>query len=195
MRVAIILNAPALTETVEEKAVILVDGAYRFLNELQNKEILAVVGDFDSLGFVPQGVNALPTQKDFTDGEFAVKTAKTFGADEIVIYGAFGGKIEHILGNLHLLKIAKDTGLNAEIRDGATVTLESGKVNLFTKIGKSLSIIPFNGDCKVTNSKGLFYPLNDLTLTCGDTIGISNRTTETEVSFNVVQGMALVIKY
>ena len=195
MKVAIILNAPALTEKVEEESVILVDGAYRFLNELQDKKILAVVGDFDSLGFVPQGVNALPTQKDFTDGEFAVKTAKTLGIGEIVIYGAFGGKMEHILGNLHLLKIAKDIGLNAMIKDGATVTLESGKVNISTKIGVSLSIIPFNGDCTVTNSKGLYYPLNDLTLTCGDTIGISNRTTEKEVAFNVVKGLALVIRY
>ena len=115
MQIAIILKAPSIDCVVKEENVIFADGAYRFLAQLGNKKVLAVVGDFDSLGRTPKGENivSLEVEKNFTDGERAVRLAKEYGADEITIYGAYGGKIEHILGNIALLKIAKDL-----IKDG-----------------------------------------------------------------------------
>ena len=110
MQIAIILKAPSIDCVVKEENVIFADGAYRFLAQLGNKKVLAVVGDFDSLGRTPKGENivSLEVEKNFTDGERAVRLAKEYGADEITIYGAYGGKKEHILGNIALLKIAKD---------------------------------------------------------------------------------------
>ncbi|MBQ9734701.1 MAG: thiamine diphosphokinase [Clostridia bacterium] len=196
MKVAIILKAPSITAIVSENDVIYADAAYKFKEQIGEKNVLGVVGDFDSLGNVPDGekIIGLDVEKDFTDGERAVRFAKECGADEITIYGAYGGKIEHVLGNIVLLKIAKNIGLKASIKEKGYLTeLACGKTELTVKKGSALSILPYGNECTVTESKGLYYPLDSLTLTNADTRGISNVATDSNVSINVVKGYALVV--
>lgn len=195
MKVAIILKAPTLNVAVAEENVIFADAGYKFKDSIGEKNILAVVGDFDSLKAVPENENAvfLQVEKDFTDGERAVRYAKEIGATEIVIYGAYGGKMEHVLGNLALLKIAKNIGLKAKIKDQNGVTeLLDGKWNKQLKIGSLLSLIPYGGDCSFVASKGLYYPLAGLTLTTADTRGISNVVESADVEIEILHGQALV---
>lgn len=70
-----------------------------------------VVGDFDSgsneiIGELQENETHLikvPSEKDFTDGQLALKTAmENFDFDEIHIYGATGGRIDHLLANLFM---------------------------------------------------------------------------------------------
>lgn len=196
MKVAIILKAPELNSTVIEDNVIYADAGYNFADKIGKKNVLGVVGDFDSLGSAPVGekIIGLEVEKNFTDGERAVRYAKEVGADEIVIYGAYGGKIEHILGNIALLKIAESIGVKAVIKDGATVTrLISGKVTLNAKKGGALSLIPYGGNCSFKSSKGLYYPLDGLTLTPCDTRGISNVIENEKLTIEILSGETLVI--
>ncbi|MDO1605542.1 thiamine diphosphokinase [Lactobacillus sp. YT155] len=69
------------------------------------------VGDFDSssdseLNSVEKEVAQIikvPAEKDFTDSQLALKTVmKNFQYDEIHVYGATGGRIDHLLVNLFL---------------------------------------------------------------------------------------------
>ena len=196
MEIAIILKAPELNCTVSEQNVIYADAGYKFKDKVGVKNVLAVVGDFDSLGMAPKNENviALDAQKNFTAGERAVRFAVEQGAKTIVIYGAYGGKIEHVLGNIALLKIAKDLGVNACIKDGDTITqLIDKKGTLFAKKGSTLSFIPYGGDCKFNCSNGLYYPLNKLTLTTADTRGISNVVMDCAVEYDIDYGQALVV--
>ena len=196
MKVAIILKAPELNSTVIEDNVIYADAGYNFADKIGKKNVVGVVGDFDSLGSAPGGekIIGLEVEKNFTDGERAVRYAKEVGADEIVIYGAYGGKIEHILGNIALLKIAESIGVKAVIKDGATVTrLISGKVTLNAKKGGTLSLIPYGGDCRFKSSEGLYYPLDGLTLTPCDTRGISNVIENEKITIEIISGEALVV--
>ena len=119
MKVAVILKAPSLSVEVTEQNVIYADAAYKFKNQIGDKNVLAVVGDFDSLKAAPKNENviSLQVEKDFTDGERAIRYAKEVGATEAVIYGAYGGMMEHVLGNIALLNIAKNLGLKAVIKD------------------------------------------------------------------------------
>lgn len=196
MKVAIILKAPAFSDEVLEENVIYADGAYKFKDKVGEKNVLAVVGDFDSIDKVPTGENLvkLNPEKDFTDGERAVRLAKEKGADEIVIYGGYGGKIEHILGNLALLKIAKNMSLNASIMDGQTKTqLISGKVEIPLRKGSKVSLIPYGGQCSFVKSKGLYYSLDGLTLTTADTVGISNIALKDKIEIEISKGEALLV--
>lgn len=196
MKTAVILNCPDLKDEVKESSVIYADGAYRFKDRLKDKKTLAIVGDFDSLGYVPcvDKVLRLEPEKNLTDGERAVRLAYETGVKEIAIYGAYGGKTEHILGNIALLKIANNLGLNAEIIDGAFVTeLISGEWRKKMKKGGALSLIPYGGDCSFAGSEGLYYPLENLTLTSGDTRGISNVSVTETVALKINSGEALVI--
>jgi thiamine pyrophosphokinase len=196
MKVAIILKAPELNFTIDEKDVIFADAGYRFKDQLGDINVLGVVGDFDSLGCAPKGekVVSLNVEKDFTDGERAVRYAKECGAKDIVIYGAFGGKIEHILGNIALLKIAKNLNLNAVIKDnGVSMQLIDKSVYLSVKKNTAFSIIPYGGKCSFSSSDGLYYPLDGVTLTPSDTLGISNKTLDDKVEIKLLDGECLVV--
>ena len=196
MKVAIILKSPCFDTAVKEQYVIYCDGAYKHKDKVGEKQILAVVGDFDSLGAPPldQTVFTLNPEKNFTDGEYALTVAKQKGATEVVVYGAFGGKIEHVLGNIALLKIAKNLALTASIRDKNTITkLIDGKVELAVKENTALSLIPYGECCSFVKSNGLYYPLDNLTLTNADTRGISNLTKSCLVQIEFSKGSALVV--
>ncbi|KRK13559.1 thiamine pyrophosphokinase [Lacticaseibacillus zeae DSM 20178 = KCTC 3804] len=74
------------------------------------KPILAV-GDFDSLTASEfqlvrehvQKIEQVPSAKDDTDTELAVKAALTdFSADKVTLVGATGGRLDHFLSNLFL---------------------------------------------------------------------------------------------
>ena len=196
MKVAIILKAPELTADVLEDNVIYADAGYKFKEQIGDKNVLAVVGDFDSLGRAPNGekIIGLEVEKNFTDGERALRYAVECGADSVVIYGAYGGKIEHILGNIALLKIAWNLGIKASIKDGQNVTeLVYGKREISVKKGGTVSLIPYGGDCKFKCSSGLYYPLDGLTLTNADTRGISNVATQDKIELEILSGQALII--
>ncbi len=196
MKVAIILKSPEFNEEVKEEFVIYADAGYKHLNAVGNKKILAVVGDFDSLQKKPENQKTviLNREKNYTDGEYAVRYAVSEGADCIVIYGAYGGKPEHVLGNLALLGVADKLGVKAVIKHGNfTTELIGGKTNLTVKKGGTLSLLPFGGDCLFLNSKGLYYPLINLNLTPYDTRGISNVAQAEEVELEIIKGKALAI--
>ena len=195
-KIAIILKSPEFCETVTEDTVIYADAALNHAEKVGKKKILAVVGDFDSLGYTPNGINivGLNVEKDFTDGERAIHLAVEQGYKDITIYGAYGGKIEHVLGNIALLKIAKNLGAKAVIKHGDNVTeLLSDSAVLSVEKGSTLSIIPYGERCEFIKSSGLYYPLDNLVLTNADTRGISNQTTEQEVRIEIKKGEALVI--
>jgi thiamine pyrophosphokinase len=196
MKVAIILKAPQLNDVVAEDKVIFADAGYKYKDVIGDKQVLGVVGDFDSLGDAPKNekIINLNVEKNFTDGERAVHYAKECGADHVVIYGAYGGKIEHVLGNISLLKIAKNIGLKASIKDGEyTTELICGKTKLMAEKSSTLSLIPYGGECVFNSSKGLYYPLENLTLTPADTRGISNVVQDNIVELDICLGESLVI--
>ncbi|MDF7636708.1 thiamine diphosphokinase [Leuconostocaceae bacterium ESL0958] len=72
------------------------------------------VGDFDSLTTAERtelrghlGANEIavyPPEKDWTDTGLAVQLAMQAGADEIYLYGATGGRLDHLLANLTLVE-------------------------------------------------------------------------------------------
>ena len=63
------------------------------------------MGDFDSLGYVPEGmsVKAFSPEKDASDMELALEEALARGADAVEVYGALGGRLDHTVANLQLL--------------------------------------------------------------------------------------------
>ena len=196
MAVAIILKTPDLKERIDENKIIYADAAYKFSDALKDKTVLGVVGDFDSLGYVPKGekIVLLEEEKNFTDGERAILYAKECGEKEVVIYGACGGKIEHILGNIALLKIAQKLELKARIKsgNGFMELLGTGKHVFNVRQNSKVSLIPYGGNCEFSCSGGLYYPLDGLTLTPADTRGISNVAVDSTIEIVIIRGDALI---
>ena len=67
-----------------------------------------IMGDFDSLGNVPAGENveAFSPEKDDTDILLAAKYALSAGCSRLIFYGALGGRLDHMVANLQMLRFS-----------------------------------------------------------------------------------------
>lgn len=193
MEFALVLNTPELNVEVTETNIIAADGGYRHVD---NKPVFAVIGDFDTLGYVPDNVPTVshPTDKDQTDGELALEFIKNVGGHSVTIYGATGGKLEHVLGNVNLLAFANSIGLKAKILDeNLEAYFTSDSISISGGVGDNISIFAFGGEVEFEKSSGLKYPLDNLKILPHSSLGISNRVTEGKVEIKVKSGKALVI--
>ncbi len=196
MKVAIILNCGApIVRAIKADKIICCDGGYKFCPI----EPDIVLGDFDSLerSEVSAPVVEHDPHKNASDGELAVYYAKeTYNADEIVFYGVLGGRIDHVLCNFAIMKLASDLGIRVHAEeDGVNVYFAHGKFELGVQKGDTVSILPYGGNALVTHSKDLEYPLNDLLLTPADSRGLSNVALSNRISVDIVSGNALVFRY
>ena len=73
------------------------------------------VGDFDSLGQVPEGENIVrhPVMKDDTDMMLAVKLGLERGYTRFHIYGGMGGRTDHTIANIQTLAYIAGRGASA----------------------------------------------------------------------------------
>lgn len=70
-----------------------------------------VLGDFDSLGYTPQGANVFPVEKDDTDSMLAVRLGLKEGCTEFLLYGSLDGpRLDHTVANFQTLQYLADHG-------------------------------------------------------------------------------------
>lgn len=198
MKAAIILNSPNLNRHIDEEVVIAADKGYEFaLKQGIIPEI--VIGDFDS-STMPTNLNVLKlnVEKNETDGQEALAYAIKKGYDEIAIYGISGGRLDHEMGNLSLLKSGEEQGVSMVGKeDDVDIYFKSkGKYAFKTQKGKEFSIITFIEDSIISNGIGVKYPIDNLHLS-SNSLGraISNVAIEDEISFEVLEGGVLIFLY
>ena len=149
------------------------DGALRWAQGRCRIDIAA--GDFDSLGYVPAGALTYPAEKNFTDGEIALDLLIGRGAERVDIYGAGGGREDHLFGNLQLLAAGFRRGVRTVMHTNyLDAYCAAGEVRWKNLAGRTLSLAPVGDSAHIVESEGLKYPLRDLTLECGSCRGISN---------------------
>ncbi len=163
-----------------------------------------LVGDFDSISreklcrIEKSGIPVVrhPREKDETDGELAILYATRKGADELVILGAMGGRIDHEIANLLLLARPELRGRRAVMVDGwqSVRLLCSGEtLTIMGKRGDILSLLPFSGDARGISTKGLLYPLHEDTLLMGPARGVSNEFIASEATISLAEGSMWVV--
>ena len=187
---------PKQVELPDGSFVVCCDGAYNWAKE-QKISIDLLVGDFDSLGYVPDDCKTIkyPVEKNETDGEIALKLLKDKGCGKVFVYGAFGKRTDHFLGNLALLGMGKDIGIDVVLMgDEEKISLGFGYVKFVPQKKGTISLVPYGESAHIINSKGLEYPLDNLVLKRNDTRGISNLSFADEVEFFVEQGQVLILE-
>ena len=166
-----------------------------------------VIGDFDSLPeeflaeakerFAKAHWTHLNPIKDATDTEEALDLALACHPSQIVILGATGTRIDHVLGNLSLLAKAKAAGTEAVILDAHNrIRLVEGDFLLRREeqFGTYLSLVPFGGPASGVTLEGVYYPLRDAVLTYGNSLGISNEIVSEEAKIHIGRGSLLLIE-
>ncbi len=163
-------------------------------------------GDFDSVDpdvlryfqeRCPERIHVFPVEKDETDTELALMRAIKAGADRITILGGTGTRLDHVLGNLHLLKMAMDAGVECVIVDPNNrirMIQERMVLRKEEQFGTYVSLIPFTPEVKGLTLRGFAYEVEDFTLESGKARGVSNEICEDTAVIEMRQGILLVIE-
>lgn len=155
-----------------------------------------ILGDFDSLGYVPEGANVFPVEKDDTDAMLAVRKGLAMGCREFLLYGCLDGpRLDHTIANLQLLQYLADHGAYG-VLVGLTHMAAAVKNGTLTFPGAPkgiLSVFCLGPDAQGVTIRGAQYPLENRRLTAGFPLGVSNHFQETEAAVTVTDGSLLCI--
>jgi len=154
------------------------------------------VGDFDSLGEIPQVENlaVYPCEKDDTDMMLACKAGLERGFRDYRLYGGIGGRLDHTLANIQTLAYLKAHGAFARLvgEREECILLENETLILPPAEGRLLSVFAYGGEATVT-LKGLKYTLEHGALTDDFPLGVSNVRTSEDGSICAEKGRVLVV--
>ena len=199
MKALVLLNGePPSKELLDEQLagaelVVCADGAACWA--YPDIKIDVLIGDMDSIGDrlkdAARSIRKIVTlqcEKDETDAQAAIQVCLEAGADEIVLLGALGKRFDHALGNLQLLRMIEQKGVDARIEDGGmTVFALLGRKELSGWPGRLISLIPLGESIHVCTS-GLKYPLCDEWLDPALPRGVSNEFLGEEATVVVTGG-------
>lgn len=172
--------------------VIAVDGGFASLARAGVTPDVAL-GDFDSLGYVPEGVpvRTFPAEKDASDMELALEEAIARGAGAVEVYGALGRRLDHTLANLQLLASFAERGLSVRaVGDDSRIAflVGPGELRAEGEAGGIVSVFSLTDvSCGVTE-EGLKWELDAVTLTNRTSWGLSNEFTGTPARIAVERG-------
>ena len=186
--------------------IIAVDGGLAALSRLQLKPD-AIVGDFDSVAedILAEYKNSSDNitweihkpEKDETDTELALNTAIGLGCSKLVLLGATGGRMDHFIGNLHLLYACLKKGVEAAIVDEKNwiTVIDKGRTFLAETLwGKYISFLPLCGEVKKITLTGFKYPLYEKDIDLGTSLCISNELTGEEGTIEFASGTLICIQ-
>lgn len=152
-----------------------------------------VIGDMDSTKYsdIPEEKMLYPKRKDFTDSELAIMYAEEKGFDSVLMFGMIGSRMDHSLANIGMLSRIKNVRI---IDSNNEIYFVEKEISITGKQGDIISILPFKEDLYGVSTYGLDYPLENGTIKCGTSLGISNVMLEDTCRIKIEKGEALIIR-
>lgn len=194
-----------LLREVQPDYIVGVDGGLSFLyrNAIMPTHI---VGDFDSVNpeviayyreetEIP--IQAFRPEKDATDTEIGLRLLVELGIQELWILGGTGTRLDHVMSNIQILKIALGCGVKAYLVDACNRISLWDKEIALTKdksFGTYFSIFPFGGMVEDVSIIGAKYPLSHYRLTPYESRCVSNELQEQEVKITFSSGIVILME-
>ena len=179
----------------ENSYILAADAGYSALIENGIKPDL-LVGDYDSLVPVPDFANKItvPAEKNDTDMALAVRLGLEAGYKLFIINGGIGGRLDHTLSNIQLLKelnlnksygilLGKDICITAITND--TLEIKPGTNGV-------ISVFTLGEKAEGVTLEGLKYPLDNYTMVDNYPIGVSNEFTGKPARIFVQNGTVII---
>lgn len=188
---------------INNPIIICADGATQHLRPLGIVPSV-IIGDMDSVderdleeyGAKGSTILTYPSAKDETDTELALHYALDLNPEEIWIFGALGGRIDHTLANLSLLVTATKRGVSAKIIDEACeIFMATGCMTIEGGSGQTVSLLPVSSRVTGVTLDGFEYPLHNAVMEIGKPYGISNTLLGERGTISIATGYLLVIRY
>lgn len=176
--------------------IICADGGYRHADIFSKRPDL-VIGDFDSLGTVPENENkiVLPPEKDDTDMALSVQEGINRGFDTFVILGGLGGnRVDHSIANIQLLHTLALKGcIGFLVREDRIFTaIKDRKVHFSTNCEGYFSVFSLTDKSEGVTLKNLKYELCGHTMKNSAVLGVSNEFIGKSAEVEVVSGVLLL---
>ena len=136
-------------------------------------------------------------EKDETDTEIAIRTAISQGCTTIHIMGATGTRVDHMMGNIHLLGMAMEQGVDCMLLDPHNRIRMINRGLVLKKeeqYGNYVSLLPVTPKVTGVTLKGMKYPLSDYTMVSYKSLGVSNEIVEDAAEIYLKDGALLVVE-
>ena len=179
----------------EQDYLLAADGGLEHVQKLglQPDEIL---GDFDSLGYVPQGAKVFPVEKDDTDAMLAARRGLERGYREFVFYGSLDGpRLDHTVANFQTLQFLADHGARGWLVGNTHIVtvVKNGSISFPATAKGTISVFCMGADARGVTIEGLHYTLQNGTLSAGFPLGVSNHFVGKPATIRAEDGSLLVI--
>ena len=203
---AVIISAGSIKDKTQLKKeikaddfVICADGGYDHAKDI-GIQINVLLGDLDSISskeIDDAGIELVqyPTDKDYTDTELALTFAYERGADEVLVFGAMGTRMDHTFANILMLttfnKKMKVTLINEHNKIFALGEGHRGIIET-VEPGVYVSLIPID-KCEGITTKNLKYELTGSVMEVGYGRGVSNVAISDEIEIVCTKGNLIVM--
>ena len=179
--------------------IIAVDGGFNHVNRLGFTPDL-ILGDFDSSEYdealKSKGkIQKYNSDKNATDGEIAIDYVIDNAFNQVMIVGALGNRIDHMLSNIYMLEKLSDAAIDAKIISYKNeISFLKNKITLHKDKYKYFSVIAITNKISGLSIKNARYELKAADMKRTDSLGISNEFLDGSVNIALKKGKAIVIK-
>ena len=199
MDTCIIFGAAGLARLIapieESDLTIAADGGLRYFDALGRKPDV-IIGDFDSLGFVPQDAQVFPVEKDDTDLMLAIRHGLSKGFREFHLYGALdGSRLDHTVANFQALAFLRSHGAHGYLigKQYLITVIQNETVQFPASCEGILSVFCMGSDASGVSIRRLKYVIEDAMLSSTYPLGVSNHFIGTQAEISVKNGMLLLL--
>ena len=155
-----------------------------------------ILGDFDSLGYIPEDSTVFPVEKDDTDAMLAVRRGLELGYKEFYLYGSLDGKrLDHTVANFQTLLFLCDHGAHGYLigKDYLVTAVKNSKLRFPDTATGIFSVFCIGVDAEGVTIRGGKYEAENAVLSAGFPLGVSNHFIGKEVTVSVEKGSLLVL--
>lgn len=202
-------ESPCSITLEQDDFVIAADGGLDYAKKY-NVPVNLVMGDMDSvsqnsLENCGEETEVYPPEKDDTDLLIAIKKGMNLGYKQFEIYGALGGRLDHTIGNIQILRFLTKEGCrcafhgkssageeNAESGIFLTAVMNS-EMNFEKRESGTISVFSLSETCEGVTIEGLKYEIKEATMTDTYPLGVSNEFVGKPARISVENGILAVI--
>jgi len=179
----------------KEDYIIAADGG---LNHTNNLGITpnGILGDFDSLGYMPEGSLVFPVEKDDTDAMLAIRKGLELGYREFYLYGSLDGpRLDHTVANFQALQFLCDHGAWGYLigKDYMVTAVKNAAIVFPADATGIFSVFCMGADAEGVTIQGGKYDAQNVSLSAGFPLGVSNHFIGNAVRISVEKGSLLVL--
>lgn len=184
-----------IAPVAEDALVIAADGGLRHTDAIGLAPHV-ILGDFDSLGYIPDDARVFPVEKDDTDAMLAVRYGLAQGCGFFLFYGAMDGpRLDHTIANFQTLGFLSQHGASGVLvgRDYLATVISAQTITFPETAEGIVSLFCLGADASGVTLQGLQYPLHNAVLSASFPLGVSNHFTGVPARITVDSGMVLAL--